>query len=60
MMTIEEYQEHSEDSFGYCTTCKCMIECDFIEPDAHHYLCPECNQKTLMGLEEALIEGFVQ
>jgi hypothetical protein len=43
---------------GFCTNCDSVVDCEYIEPDAEKYRCPECDDMTLMGLEQAAICGF--
>ena len=44
---------------GYCSYCKEYDECANVEPDAFGYHCEQCDTKSLMGAEQALIEGLV-
>lgn len=57
--TIEEIEEHvnDDDHAGWCTNCGEWTH-DCCEPDAHHYECPVCEQKTCFGAEECIIQGL--
>lgn len=57
-ITEEEYLEAVEDNAGFCTVCE-EFTGDFAEPDARHYLCECCGQRTVFGAEQALIEGLI-
>lgn len=53
-----EYEEATSSDTGWCTTCQAFTrECT--EPDAENYDCPNCGEKTVMGAENALIEGLI-
>lgn len=42
---------------GYCTHCE-EVTCDSgVEPDAEGYSCPQCDNDTVMGVENAIISG---
>ncbi len=55
-VSLDEYQEHVADNDGICLSCK---EWTFggVEPDASEYLCESCEEKRVMGAEEALMMG---
>jgi predicted RNA-binding Zn-ribbon protein involved in translation (DUF1610 family) len=57
-ITMERYGELSSSYEGFCTTCDKFTrgEC---EPDASEYECPVCGEKTVMGAEEALMQGKI-
>ncbi len=59
-MTEEEYHEFCESDSGYCTVCnEITMDCD-VEPDAEKYECPKCGLNCVMGIENALVEGFIE
>jgi endogenous inhibitor of DNA gyrase (YacG/DUF329 family) len=43
---------------GYCSQGCGVVDVD-AEPDAREYKCPECGLMSVMGLEEAMIEGLL-
>lgn len=47
-------------SAGFCETCKEVDEYAECEPDAEGYTCPCCGEKTLHGLEQALMMGLIE
>jgi hypothetical protein len=55
----EEYSEmvFGLGSPGVCISCGYLDEYAGCEPDARDYFCPDCEQNTLYGLEEALLMG---
>jgi len=57
-LTDEAFEDHSDNSAGYCTQCD-RITRDATEPDADGYECPECQQDTVMGMDNALVEGHI-
>jgi len=60
-ITIEEadYYLGSLGCPGYCKQCNEIEEYASVEPDARHYLCPNCETKNLYGFEEAILMGFI-
>ncbi len=57
-ISVEEYQEHVNDSDGFCRYCY-EWTCGGIEPDAQRYECEGCGEKLVYGAEEAMMRGFV-
>lgn len=59
-VTVDEadYVEATESYTGWCTHCKDFTRSN-VEPDAMEYDCPCCNQKTVMGAEQALLSGNI-
>ena len=53
-----EYVEATESYTGWCKACKKFTR-GCTEPDAEDYDCPECEQNTVIGAENALIEGLI-
>jgi Zn finger protein HypA/HybF involved in hydrogenase expression len=53
-----EYAEAQESYQGWCTACKKFTR-DMTEPDAEDYDCPVCDQRTVVGAENALIMGLI-
>jgi hypothetical protein len=47
-------------SAGFCETCQEVDEHAGCEPDAEGYTCPNCGEKTLHGLEQALMMGLIE
>lgn len=58
-MSEEDYSQHRGDYDGYCTRCDAITREGGTEPDARFYGCPQCKQKTCMGMEVALLRGDV-
>lgn len=54
----DELFSYIEDYMGWCTFCRDFTR-DCTEPDAEGYDCPECDQNTVMGAENAILEGRV-
>lgn len=57
-LTTEDYELAVEEHKGYCTECN-KLTADRVEGDAEGYDCPECENETVMGIENALVEGLV-
>jgi len=57
-LTMAAYREYREGYVGYCTTC-CDWTHESAEPDAREYECPVCEQPSVYGAEEALMQGFI-
>lgn len=59
-MSEDEYQEHVDSYDGYCTRCDAVTRDGMTEPDAERYHCDECGGKTCMGVELALVCGYIE
>jgi len=57
-MTVEEFESAAESNDGFCTTCN-EVTNSGVEPDARRYECESCGQRTVYGMEEALLCGFI-
>ena len=58
-MPESDYQYAVDNDEGFCTSCKDFTR-DCCEPDACNYPCPECEQRTVYGAEEALMMGLIE
>jgi hypothetical protein len=58
-VTTEEYMGLREESAGLCVACG-AITYGGVEPDARDYPCESCDERKLMGIEEALFEGAIE
>lgn len=58
-MAEEDFVEAMESNQGWCTHCE-EFTADGVEPDAIGYKCPVCERMTVMGAEQALIEGEIE
>ena len=59
VMTEDTYLDHRESYDGYCTRCREFTNLGGVEPDARGYLCESCGQPSVVGAEEALLEGLI-
>ena len=59
-LTISEYNEHRNDYDGYCVGCKTIGRYGYTEPDAENYECDECGENKAMGMDNALIMGYLE
>ena len=55
----DEYQDALDNDGGWCTNCKDFTH-DGCEPDAEEYRCPECENDTVYGVENALLMGLFE
>lgn len=57
--TVDEarYLEACEGYEGWCTNCREFTR-ESTEPDADGYKCPECQDQTVVGAENALLMGL--
>jgi len=58
-MTENEFKEYRDSYDGYCTACKDVTRYGGTEPDAENYACEECDESKAMGMENALIMGYI-
>jgi len=52
------YHEMTDSCQGYCSTCGDFTR-DTTESDARDYDCPQCGENTVMGADEAMLEGLL-
>lgn len=57
-MTSDDYCEARNEYVGYCISCG--AEHYQIEPDARNYLCEECEERQVFGIEELLMGGQLE
>ena len=53
-----EFLELSDSYSGVCIKC-CEIQDGGVEPDAEGYTCETCGSHSVMGVEQALLCGFI-
>ncbi len=58
-MSSDEYCTAREEYQGFCTDCDEITVESGVEPDARDYKCPQCGLLTVIGIEEALIDGLI-
>jgi len=51
------YRDCCDDYMGWCTECAEFTRHE-TEPDAEHYECPVCANKSVFGAEQALLLGY--
>lgn len=54
---VREFREYSDADGGWCVACADFFPAD---PDTRRGECELCQGKTLWGLEELAIEGFIR
>lgn len=59
VVSQEDYSDATENYMGFCTVCEAFTR-DSTEPDAEGYDCPECENNTVVGAEDALISGLIE
>jgi hypothetical protein len=56
---MSDLVEASESYEGYCRVCD-SITTSQVEPDADDVMCEECGNRTVMGLENAVVAGDIR
>ena len=59
IVDVVDYAEAVDQYIGWCTECR-KFTTGCVEPDARDYKCEACGEHTVMGAEEALMEGLIQ
>lgn len=54
----EDYHNACEQYTGWCKVCR-EFTTDNVEPDADHYICDFCQNREVIGAENALIAGLI-
>lgn len=60
IITEREYRDHRDAYDGYCKECDAIGRYGMTEPDAEDYPCEECEQDSCIGMEMALVGGYIQ
>ena len=55
----QSFVESAGEFFGYCKVCDDITEYGGVEGDAEGYQCPSCNKFSVMGVELALVSGYL-
>jgi hypothetical protein len=58
-ITENDYRNLALDHPGFCQSCREILDEASCEPDAINYTCELCEQNTLMGLDYAILLGYV-
>lgn len=53
-----EFRELCNEHAGFCVRCR-EVTTFGVEPDAYGYECEGCEKETVIGLENALLEGRI-
>lgn len=59
-LTTDQFFEHCNQYDGYCKECDEVTAIGDVEPDAEERLCEVCDNKSVYGMEQALILGFLE
>lgn len=54
-----DYHDATENYRGWCPHCEEFTR-DATEPDAEDYNCPGCDDRDVLGAEQALLCGFIE
>lgn len=60
IMTDDEILIAIEEYAGYCTECDAVTNDSGVEPDAEEYKCSACGDRTVMGIEQAILLNHIQ
>lgn len=58
-LTEAEFQQFDNENAGYCSTCDEVTKDSCVEPDAEDYECPKCGDFSVMGMQRAIICGYL-
>lgn len=58
-VSAADYEDATSTYMGFCTECKEFTR-ETTEPDAEGYDCPNCGQNTVIGAEDALLQGIIE
>ncbi len=55
----EDYMDACDNYMGWCTNCQ-EFSRESCEPDCENYDCPNCEEDSVFGAEQALIMGLFE
>ena len=58
LMNEDKVKRHMVDNDGFCIECG-AISYGGVEPDALNYKCDECGERKVVGMETAILYGWV-
>ena len=58
LMSEDKVDEILSQSGGVCLSCG-AVEYEPIEPDAVNYVCSECGEREVIGMETAIVGGYI-
>jgi hypothetical protein len=59
-MSPDEYHDHCNNDDGFCKTCDAVTRFGSTEPDAREYPCEVCGERSVYGMEEAMLMGLIE
>ena len=59
-LSAQEFKMYRNEYAGYCRHCDNITNDCGVEPDAQRYKCIDCGKLKVMGVEDAMIWGFIQ
>ncbi len=59
-MSTEDYLYACNAFAGYCAGCDAITQKNGVEQDAEEYECPACDERKLMGVEQAMLVGKIR
>jgi hypothetical protein len=59
-LTETEYRQAEYNYDGYCAACGEITASGGTEPDARNYTCDDCERRTVFGIQESLLMGFIE
>lgn len=59
-MKKRTFRDFNDENYGFCRYCNNVVFDVSIEPDARYYDCPDCEGKTMFGIEEAMMMGLFE
>ena len=59
-LSKEEYLNHVSNDDGFCTSCDDFTRDSDTEPDAEDLNCPECDDDTCCGAEQAMLNDLLE
>ena len=59
VVTQQDFEHYCSQDAGYCCVCDEVTTEGGEEPDAEGYPCDTCENETVMGMEQALLQGYI-
>lgn len=59
-MDTDEFRVHQDQLDGWCKDCDDFTVTGGVEPDAEGYKCPRCEGMSVMGADQAMLEGLIE
>lgn len=60
LVSLPSLQQLQDEYAAYCSECDDIIADMEVEPDAENYRCEECGERSVMGIDNAVLMNLIK